>query len=467
MKYLLSFLILITTLNNCKKPKQNDDNLLLGLFFLSQRSNFEFQFVGSNSSSSRYYKNTSNEKILNMQGIPIDEYGDGTSDGFQDKFGNASSVSLTLGDVYFWKKGNIPHGQETTENADFIIDSEKQWQPISGRDDLVMEIPPITISKTNEKISKYFPQELLSGEFDRIAFQIITISMTFDSDVLEDTSALSIVETSLYTPIETHMKEASYFSGWNSLFFQKCKEGSDYNLLTCPERTDPVRYPVNLHARQQLPVSRNTGFFTIGGNEYESSGYINENNVHNRKILGLGGDHKLNRSVNSVGYFRDSINDTYHDVTFSSKMYVMPITIDTSKESYSKLKIKVNAARLFHWDSNSSINKFKPHRYPDNFKLYPSGRTIVDHLGELHDVSGKIDRSDFLNYPETCKPNPRPGRESETICYRDDQHPSIVPDFNSAPWSDNQEAPNPAIGKDMNIYLPAMYAELEKGINFT
>ncbi|MCG9873884.1 MAG: hypothetical protein MH321_03750 [Leptospiraceae bacterium] len=65
------------------------------------------------------------------------------------------------------------------------------------------------------------------------------------------------------------------------------------------------------------------------------------------------------------------------------------------------------------------------------------------------------------NLPQTFVSNPRPELKTSNICFNDALHPSIIPDFNSLPWSDNQEAPNPAIGKDMNIYLPAMYAELE------
>jgi hypothetical protein len=436
MKYLLSVLILITSLGNCKKPNKNDDNLLLGLFFLSQRSNFEFQFVGSNSSSSRNSKNTSSDKILNMQGIPIDEYGDGTTDGFQDKFGSASSVSLYFRELYFWKSGNISMGAETAENADLVIEEYKRYQQDPNNYGPLGNYR-LTISRTNEFISKNLPLEVLSGDYDRIGISFKTLNYTFDSDVLADVGILSIVATDfvLYdSDVEFQDK-----GRWYSYNFTACREGSDYNLQTCTYLTHPTEFPYE-SLNNIAFIDKITGYFngSMPGNEYDRTQYLPTGNEG--RILRYGGNRSKNRDINKFGYFKEiptTQNTNQLSTVKTDPVYIMPIRKGNESDDYQKLKIVVNASNVLHWDSNSQMNRFKSTHFPIfKFNEVPLAAT-------------------------TCKSDPRPGKESQTICYDDAYHPSIVPDFNSVPWSDNQEAPNPAIGKDMNIYLPAMYAELE------
>ncbi|WCL48486.1 hypothetical protein [Leptospira sp. GIMC2001] len=454
MKIILFLTALISCFSNCANNEDNKNNLF-ALLFLLHKTNLEFHFINDSSTFLSNARNLNTDQLVNMQGLRKDEYGDGTGDGFQDKFGSASSVSLTMGDIYFWKKGNIPLGEETTENADLTIAGVKQFQDQPGREGW-QYIPRLTVSKANEFIGKNLPDEILDGTYDRIGIQFRSIIYTFDSNVLENPDVLSIVETEMQTPNEHIYNEYSDYGTWYSSFYQKCREGSDYNLETCVDRTNAPRYPVNLGAF--LPISRYTGHFTIGGNEFDRTVFLENEGASKRKYLGFGGSKKVNRNINSIGYFRESKDIVTQTLL---KMYVMPIKIEENKETYNKLKVNVNASNVLHWDSNSSNAKFKPHRYPDDFELFPPGTTDGRNEGDKSDLSNWINWSTVNNLPETCVPDPRPAFNGNPLCFHDDLHSSIAPDFNSPPWSDNQEAPNPAIGKDMNIYLPAMYAELE------
>ncbi|WCL48485.1 hypothetical protein [Leptospira sp. GIMC2001] len=448
MKNLYSLILIFALFIGCQKPDNGDDNLLLGLFLLSQQSNFEFVFVANDSSVNGRSRNlTVSDQIVNMQGLRKDEYGDGTGDGFQDKFGSASSVSLTIWNIYFWKKDGVKPGEESAANADFTIDWTRQFgangveihDPSSTG--IFGGIPALSVSNTNGYIANSIPQSVLNGDYDRVGIELEHVYLTFDRDLIPDPDSLAIITTWLgnyNTDIESHD-----FQTWNTHVYQACDGSNGYFLQRCTYRTRPDEYPIRLG--QFARIKRQTGFFGVGGNEYDLTRRATQ--PEQLSQLTLGGNGRVNHAVNGTGYFQ--FTRSYKEISESAngkiRTYIMPIKTNSKNDNFSKLKISVDARNVFHWDSNSPETKFRPHKYPEDIELWPSGSIML---------------APSASYPLTCRPNPK-GASFSDVCFHDPFHPSIAPDFNSAPWSDNQEAPNPAIGKDMNIYLPAMYAELE------
>ena len=427
MKLILLTLLILFQIY-CVNPKDNKNrNLLFGALLLSQ-GNFQFSFANNSPNPTRGNATRSSNTGLvrtNLSGINPDFYGDGTSDGYADKFADADGVEISVGNVFFYKAidrgGMVPPGQETNRNYDAISFVAREFLRNQSQ---LPNLPPlltatVQISSLNSVLSANLPSDIFTADYDRIAIDVHSFYYTYSPKVFPEPGPFSVSVINTFYPRRPDSSGKKAYSV-ESYLYNQCNENGPFRVQDCVmNRRNP-----SASMNPITPIDINTGFYDASnysltlvalpslqrndrllsapfGNENPAlNSYVrNSNNPDDGQMLNL-----LQNTSTIIGP---------PEQTPSYKGNLVILKINKSVSNPTKLRIVVDASNVFFWDSNSNSTQFRPNKYPNL------------------DADGKFSGSDPWVNP---------------------------PDFRT--WN-NPEAPIPSIGKDIKLYLPVMYAVME------
>lgn len=123
----------------------------------------------------------------NLAGIAVSSFGDGTGDGYTDRFLDPEEVALSFYMIYAWKSpeaGGPAQGQATIDNADYTL--------FNGETLLDGRIALLPYAAREDRPAVLRGLERVPQDADRIGLVISSVSYQYATDIMEDPMHQSI-----------------------------------------------------------------------------------------------------------------------------------------------------------------------------------------------------------------------------------------------------------------------------------